>query len=834
MEGEQMARLTGEEYADANLEDAARHVGQTEPAGFRAGTPGVSGLRDRSFDRRSTDVDYTLDPAQARRGAAWEPTSLRGEGGMLTPRGKLTPEDRAVAERAQAGAEPEPEPDAIKDPYAMTVAGETRLDRPGVPDADLSPLTIADREQMITNRKLAEIEDARKLATEQATKELAITDARDRGIKKVIAKKQEIEDKRQKMLTGQYDKLDKLYEKWGNMKPDPNRVWANKSGFQKFAMRLAIVFNEHGGGRNSAVDMMNGEIARDIKLQEANIKRFGDSIQNRHNLLYKVSNELGDLAQAKVATAQMMRKHAVEQIETMKLRFGDRKIQLSADQAITGIMKQIAGDEMKHRAAMEKSSQEWAKQDFEQWEGRQKNLREWAKIDLEGRRVSIKERKALGIGIGKGGGRSIPTDIGRSGDWIMHPTKPNVVVGKFRTKLSAKERSNLREAFEGNEHIRTKILDVLALTEQGNRPKQGYAGPASEFFSTDEQVLIESKLKFVKNLVIRPLTGAVINQGEDKDFMKMVAADYKGWLNYDVSQLRTIWMELLRTQANHTNRLLRIHTQPNSSIKIERRDMGGGIPRMMPAEGAKWGQYSVEQEGKYLPPEPRRGAPKFVRDLDRVVLQIGTGDPAQVLRAARQAQEFVTSTGWVKAKKGVDKYRDAPIDEQTGEEVDAETAQTMLRTVRDALGAKIAEYPEEKKPKVRQSKEFLQGDRRRVADWQKRQKVRSGLIQEYGTVDDRIDKKDRTGVKKFFAGAPAVKKLKAVASRFAAKEAQLKRAGMKTKTEVAKKKAARTAKQKKSAREWREFNAKKKARKKAGTYYKKKKPAPADPEEGRE
>jgi hypothetical protein len=132
---------------------------------------------------------------------------------MLTPRGKLTPEDRAVAERAQAGAEPEPEPDAIKDPYAMTVAGETRLDRPGVPDADLSPLTIADREQMITNRKLAEIEDARKLATEQATKELAITDARDRGIKKVIAKKQEIEDKRQKMLTGQYDKLDKLYEK---------------------------------------------------------------------------------------------------------------------------------------------------------------------------------------------------------------------------------------------------------------------------------------------------------------------------------------------------------------------------------------------------------------------------------------------------------------------------------------------------------------------------------------------------------------------------------------------------------------------------------------------
>ena len=217
------------------------------------------------------------------------------------------------------------------------------------------------------------------------------------------------------------------------MKPDPNRVWANKSGFQKFSMRLAVAFSERGG-RNSAVDMINREIQRDIKLQEANIKRFGDSIQNRHNLLYQVSNELGDLGQAKVATAQMM-PHAVEQMETLKHRFADRRFQLDADAAVTRIMGQIAEDEASQRAAMEKASQEWAKQDFSNWKEREKLRLEWAKLGLDERRVAIKERKARGVGRG---GRGFPTDIGSSGDYVMHPTKPGLVMGKFRTKIPAK------------------------------------------------------------------------------------------------------------------------------------------------------------------------------------------------------------------------------------------------------------------------------------------------------------------------------------------------------------------------------------------------------------
>jgi hypothetical protein len=405
-------------------------------------------------------------------------------------------------------------------------------------------------------------------------------------------------------------------------------------------------------------------------------------------------------------------------------------------------------------------------------------------------------------------------------------------MGKFRTGIPAKERSDLRKAMRYNKTIKEEMMAVLALTDKP--PPQGWDGTAKELFTTAEQAVINAKLKLIKNLIVRPLTGAVINIGEDSDFNKMLGSEYKGWLNYGVPELRAIWQNVLRTQASHTMKTIMMRLQPNSSITVEPQAWGMGIPRMVPTKGAKWKQYNPDEEYTYASPGPTLGAPKFVKDLDRVVLQIGTDDPAQVLRAARTAQEFGTRTGWVSTEH-VEKGRPAIIDEQTGEEVDDETLQTMLRTIRDALGDKIAEYPEEMPPKVRQTTgEHLQADRRLLADWRENQKIRAGLIQEFGTVEGKIDRKDRKGIEKFFAGAPAVKKSKAIASRRAAEETQSKRAGMKTKTEVAKKKAAKTAKLERTARKWREFEAKKKARKKAGTYYKKKKPAPADPEEGRE
>ena len=59
-----------------------------EQAVFRKGTPGTARIPSRAFARRSTGTAYTLDPEQVQQVDPWEPVSLKGEGGMLTPKGK--------------------------------------------------------------------------------------------------------------------------------------------------------------------------------------------------------------------------------------------------------------------------------------------------------------------------------------------------------------------------------------------------------------------------------------------------------------------------------------------------------------------------------------------------------------------------------------------------------------------------------------------------------------------------------------------------------------------------------------------------------------------------
>ena len=69
--------------------------------------------------------------------------------------------------------------------------------------------------------------------------------------------------------------------------------------------------------------------------------------------------------------------------------------------------------------------------------------------------------------------------------------------------------------------------------------------------------------------MIRPLTGAVINTDEESDFNKMLGTEFRGWLNYGVPELRTIWKNVLRTQASHTLKTIMMRLQPHSSIMTE-------------------------------------------------------------------------------------------------------------------------------------------------------------------------------------------------------------------------------------------------------------------------
>jgi len=107
-------------------------------------------------------------------------------------------------------------------------------------------------------------------------------------------------------------RLNDASEQYMGEKVDPSRWWKNKSTLGKAVTILGTIMSGFAEGfsrgriKSQALQVINGAVDRDIRLQLEEIKRKGSAVDTSRNLLAAQFKELGDLRAAHLNTKRIM------------------------------------------------------------------------------------------------------------------------------------------------------------------------------------------------------------------------------------------------------------------------------------------------------------------------------------------------------------------------------------------------------------------------------------------------------------------------------------------------------------------------------------------------
>lgn len=287
---------------------------------LRAGAPTKGGGRFKSAADRALDAEVTA----RRYGMTTLPTMTVDS----------APTGYATNPNEGRGAQP-PVPRA----QYHTVKGGPRTAQWNYQYRDVPKPALEAADQAMALTDLANLEEAEhdQNAWKREVEQQKATDEAVRYEQERIRKAQEA---RLAEAKAEQEKLAKEVEEIGNTKIDPDQWWESKSTGTRIGLALAAGAGAVGaalaGGPNTALQIIDGQIKRDIDAQKANLANRKSTVKDKNNLYGRMLERFGNEHQAELAAMaayqqQVARAAARRALETKDPMRSDRLKRMEAD-----------------------------------------------------------------------------------------------------------------------------------------------------------------------------------------------------------------------------------------------------------------------------------------------------------------------------------------------------------------------------------------------------------------------------------------------------------------------------------------------------------------------
>lgn len=211
---------------------------------------------------------------------------------------------------------------------------------------------------------VADMRDASRLQEDaiEQQKNIAIKEGEARGqiLNQQLATQQKydadvsaIQAQKQQVVNDGRAKIDQMKSDIRGASVDPNNWYKNRDGStdygRKVGAALAVAFGQLGasmtGGRNTALDIINSAMDKDIQAQADAIAGARHDIDTEESSLAQRRADFGDMETAKLAEKSRMLEHFATQVEQVTASTSNERANANAQQTLAAVRQQQAGIE---------------------------------------------------------------------------------------------------------------------------------------------------------------------------------------------------------------------------------------------------------------------------------------------------------------------------------------------------------------------------------------------------------------------------------------------------------------------------------------------------------
>lgn len=252
----------------------------------------------------------------------------------MGPPGASTPSVAPVPPKGgSAGDFAKPTPPAAQGPLMGTTTETTTSRTKGV-KASKESLDALDESFRQEERA---IQAAARSGAEQAAAEGAFLRQRDAELAERTAANQAREAEHRTALEEQETKVGQAMDDFRSKKLDPEQYWKERGTGAKVTSAIAMALGQFGaaltGTRNSAMDIINDAINRNIEAQKQEIANARENVNLEQNVMAQLRQKGLDEREAEHAARQLYLEGAQQQLETIAAGYKSEAIKNNAAQA---------------------------------------------------------------------------------------------------------------------------------------------------------------------------------------------------------------------------------------------------------------------------------------------------------------------------------------------------------------------------------------------------------------------------------------------------------------------------------------------------------------------
>lgn len=184
---------------------------------------------------------------------------------------------------------------------------------------------------------------------------------RDAQVQNFEAARQELELQRRDQLKAASDNLQQLRQEVRQMKVDPRRLYKTESGDTDYVKTVGAALMAAAGhfgaalsgGPNTASQLINTAVERDIAAQRDAIDNAQADVQGQQSYLAELRQRFGDDRQAEEAMRLSYLEDASRRIETMKAQTSNEMVAANLDATLAQIEQDKAASQARYAEAAE-------------------------------------------------------------------------------------------------------------------------------------------------------------------------------------------------------------------------------------------------------------------------------------------------------------------------------------------------------------------------------------------------------------------------------------------------------------------------------------------------
>lgn len=184
---------------------------------------------------------------------------------------------------------------------------------------------------------------------------------RDAQVQNFEAARQELELQRRDQLKAASDNLQQLRQEVRQMKVDPRRLYKTESGDTDYVKTVGAALMAAAGhfgaalsgGPNTASQLINTAVERDIAAQRDAIDNAQTDVQGQQSYLAELRQRFGDDRQAEEAMRLSYLEDASRRIETMKAQTSNEMVAANLDATLAQIEQDKAASQARYAEAAE-------------------------------------------------------------------------------------------------------------------------------------------------------------------------------------------------------------------------------------------------------------------------------------------------------------------------------------------------------------------------------------------------------------------------------------------------------------------------------------------------